>query len=133
MKKPLKKIAVGAMFAAAVGYIAGVLTAPKSGKETREELKTAANQTWAEGERKLKKLHTELTGLIDEFKTRKESVKDQAQKHHKQVLAEAEKAREKARAVLSAIHEGETEDKDLQKAIAEAKKAINHLREYYQK
>lgn len=133
MKKPLKKLAVGTMFAAAVGYIAGVLTAPKSGKETRSELKAAANQTWAEGERKLKKLYTELTGSIEDFKARKEGLKDQALKHHKQVLAEAEKAREKARAVLSAIHEGETEDEDLQKAIAESKKAIAHLREYYQK
>lgn len=133
MKKPLKKIAVGALFAAAVGYIAGVLTAPKSGKETREEIKAAASQTWTEGERKLKKLHTELTGMIEEFKSRKEDLKGQAQKHHKQVLVEAEKAREKARAVLSAIHEGETEDEDLQKAIAESKKAITHLRDYYQK
>ena len=42
MAKTFKKFALGALFAAAIGYIAGILTAPKSGKETREDLKNAA-------------------------------------------------------------------------------------------
>jgi len=33
------KFALGAIFGAAVGVVAGFLTAPKSGKETRSELK----------------------------------------------------------------------------------------------
>ena len=33
-----KKVAVGAVVAAAAGFVAGILTAPKSGKETREEV-----------------------------------------------------------------------------------------------
>lgn len=36
------KFAVGALVAAAAGFVAGILTAPKSGKETREDLKYAA-------------------------------------------------------------------------------------------
>lgn len=38
------KFALGALFGAAVGVIAGVLTAPKSGKETRADLKKKANE-----------------------------------------------------------------------------------------
>ena len=38
------KFALGALFGAAVGVIAGILTAPKSGKETRAELKVKAEQ-----------------------------------------------------------------------------------------
>lgn len=36
------KIAVGAILGALVGIAAGVLTAPRSGKETRTDLKTKA-------------------------------------------------------------------------------------------
>lgn len=129
MKKPYKKLAVGALFAGAVGYMAGLLTAPKSGKETRGELMSA----WSEGEKSLKQLHTELNDLIVRAKDQKEKLKGDSQKHYEQAVSEAQKAREKAREVLSAIHEGETQDKDLQKAIDQSKKAVEHLREYYKK
>jgi gas vesicle protein len=37
------KFALGALIGAAAGFVAGILTAPKSGKETREDIKTVAN------------------------------------------------------------------------------------------
>ncbi len=39
------KIAVGALFGAIAGFVTGVLVAPKSGKETREEIKNKAVTT----------------------------------------------------------------------------------------
>ena len=41
-KKALKNVAVGAVVGATVGAAAGVLLAPKPGKQTREELAAAA-------------------------------------------------------------------------------------------
>jgi gas vesicle protein len=38
------KFALGAVFAAAAGFVTGILLAPKSGKETREEIKVNANK-----------------------------------------------------------------------------------------
>ena len=38
------KFAIGALIGVAAGFVAGILTAPKSGKETRDELKTKATQ-----------------------------------------------------------------------------------------
>lgn len=35
---------IGALIAAAAGAVAGILTAPKSGKETRADLKSKANE-----------------------------------------------------------------------------------------
>ena len=37
------KFALGALFGAAAGFVAGILTAPKSGKETREDIKRTAS------------------------------------------------------------------------------------------
>jgi len=39
------KIALGAVIGAVTGFITGVLVAPKSGKETREDIKKAAVST----------------------------------------------------------------------------------------
>lgn len=38
-----KKLAIGAIVGAAVGVVAGILTAPKSGKETRDDIKEKAD------------------------------------------------------------------------------------------
>ncbi len=37
-----KKIAIGTAIGLAAGYVTGILTAPKSGKETRQDIKKIA-------------------------------------------------------------------------------------------
>lgn len=39
------KLALGAIIGAAVGVVAGVLTAPKSGRETRDDIRRKAEKT----------------------------------------------------------------------------------------
>lgn len=126
-----KKVAIGAAISAAVGYVAGILTAPKSGKETREDIKNKAVETYAAAEKQLKKLHTELTDVIDEVSDRISSFK--GNKDISAALDRGRDAKQKAREVLSALHDGEAEDKDLQKAIEGATKAIEHLRDFLRK
>lgn len=128
MKK--KNLAVGALVAAAAGYVAGILTAPKSGKETRKDIKDAAVKTRAEVEKNLKKLHSELSDLIDEGKKKAKNLTSKAQKEMHEALDKAQTAKDKAREVLSVLHEGDTDDKDLQKAVDEVKKAKEHLKKY---
>ncbi len=127
----VKKVALGAAISAAVGYVAGILTAPKSGKETRQDIKNKAMETYAAAERELKKLHTELTDVIDEVSDRISSFRNS--KEVSGALDKGRDAKQKAREVLSALHDGEAEDADLQKAITDATKAIEHLREYLSK
>ena len=111
----MKKVALGAAITAVAGYVAGILTAPKSGKETRGDIKDKAIETYNAAEKELKKLHTELTDVIDEATDRISSFKN-----HKDVdaaLSRGKDAKQKAREVLSTLHDGETSDKDLKKAI----------------
>ena len=129
----VKKIAIGASIAAVAGYITGVLTAPKSGKHTREELKTNANKGLVDAERELKKLHTELTDLIGEVKDRGGSLSDKAGKEVGDVVEKGRTAKQKARDLLSALHEGDAEDGELKQAVKEAAAAIDHLRKFLKK
>lgn len=127
----VKKVAIGAAISAAVGYLAGILTAPKSGKETRQAIKDKAQETYVAAEKELKKLHTELTDTIDEVSNRITSFRNS--KEVSSALDKGRDAKQKAREVLSAMHDGEADDKDLKGAINDATKAIEHLRDFLRK
>ncbi len=128
-----KKFAIGAIIAAAAGYVAGILTAPKSGKETRQDIKDATVRGVAEAEKQLKKLHTELNSVIAEGKSKMESVRGKGQEELNKAVKSAQVMKEKARELLSAVHEGDADDKDLKKAIADAGKAVDHLKTFLKK
>lgn len=133
MDKRTKRFAIGAVVAAAAGYVAGILTAPKSGKETREDIKQTAVKTYKAAEKELKELHTELNKLLGEASKKAGELKGAAQKNLDKATAGAKVAKEKARVILSAIHEGDADDKDLDSAVKEAKKAVEHLKTYLKK
>lgn len=133
MSKTAKRFAIGAIFAAAAGYVAGILTAPKSGKETREDIKNATEHGIAEAEKQLKKLHTQMATVLGEAREKVDTLKGTAQKDLQLAIEKTSAAKEKARDLLSALHEGGAEDKDLKKAIDEATKAIDHLQKYLTK
>ncbi len=133
MANNFKKFAIGTMVAGVAGYIAGLLTAPKSGVETRQDIKDVADMKVGEAERELKKLHTELLQLLDEGKSRSEAVKGRARSELDDALGSATIVKQKAREILSAVHEGDANDKDLQRAMNETSKAIKHLRNYLSK
>ena len=133
MKDAGKKLAIGTILAAAAGYIAGILTAPKSGKETRADIKEAAEHGLSEAEKQLKKLHTELNSVIAEAKAKASALKGKTQEELDKAVSAAMVVKEKARELLSAVHEGDADDKDLKKAISEANKALEHLKTFLQK
>ena len=138
-KKPVQKdnvaakFAIGAALTAAAGYIAGVLTAPKSGAETREDLKNKAVETYSAAEKELKKLHTELGDTLTELGKKAGVLQKEGGKKFDEALSKGKDAKEKARNVLSSLHEGEIDDKDLKKAIQEASKAVENLRNFLKK
>jgi gas vesicle protein len=121
-KDTTKKWVVGAAAAAAAGYIAGILTAPKSGKETRQDIKDAA-----------RKIVTELGDLIDKAKKELSDLTGKAKEELSSAVDKASSAKEKAQSVLSAVKAGKAEDKDLQKAVEDATKAVNHLKSFLKK
>lgn len=133
MNKWARRFALTTVIAGIFGYIAGILTAPKSGRETREDIKDTVNKSVKEIEKRLKEIHTELDVLLKEATKRAENIKGKAKKEIDDVIVAAAKAKDKTRVALSSIRDGEAEDKDLQKAITDAEKAIDHLKKYLAK
>lgn len=129
----MKKIAIGTVAAAAAGYVAGILTAPKSGKETRADIKDKASDGFNEAERQLKRLHTQLTNAMDDARDQTGRLTGKARRELEDAMDKTKLAREKARDLLSAFHEGDADDKDLRKAIKDANKSLDHLKSYLKK
>lgn len=132
-KNNLKRFAIGGVVAAAAGYLAGVLTAPKSGKETRADVKQAANENLAQAEKELKKLHTELGKVINEARVNGDRMSAKARNDLSELIDNAKDTKEKVREVISAFHEGEAEDADLKKAVKQANAALKNLRAFLKK
>ncbi len=133
MGKTAKRVAISTVFAAAAGYIAGILTAPKSGRETRTDIKDRAAATKLQAEKQLKQLHTELGKALDQARDQAVELKGKAKVEIDAAMDKTRVVKEKARELLSALHEGDADDKDLRKAIDEANATIANLRSYLKK
>lgn len=128
--KSSSKWAVGAAVAGVAGFVAGILTAPKSGKETREDIKHVATKAKTEAEKKLKTLHSELNTALDDVKTKGEQLSGKAKVEYNDIVEKAKVAKEKVREVLSTIHDGNPDDPELKKALKDAKDALKSLEKF---
>lgn len=133
MSTKRRNLAISGAVVAGLSYVAGVLTAPKSGRETRKDIGKAAHKAMTEAERRLKLAHSELNELIDGLGQQAEKGKEVVSKELKAALAQGEVVKKKTRELLSAIHEGEAADKDLDEAVKDAKAAIKSLKSFVKK
>ena len=129
----VKKLAFGAAIAGAAGYIAGVLTAPAEGKKTRAQLKKTAENGISDVEKQLKQLHGELGDLVESAKENGADVSGRAGKKFSSAVDSAHEAKDKLRDVLSMVHEGEATDKELKKALEDARRSLDHLKQFIKK
>ena len=127
------KFAVTAALAAGVGYVAGILAAPKSGKETRQDIHDKAVDTKEELAKKLDQVSNDLGEAIAKGKTRVKDLEAGAKAELEKAVNAAVLAKDKARDMVAAVKRGEAEDKDLKKAVKDVHSAIDNLKKYMQK
>jgi len=133
MGKKSRSIAIGTLLIGLTGYAVGLLTAPKSGKETRRDIQKKATRAKAEAEKNLKVLHSELDDLIIKGRAKIGRTREKIRLDFNDALDKAQLAKEKAREILSAVHEGDADDKDLKKAIQQVNNAMEHLKRFVNK
>ena len=102
-----KKFGLGVVIGAVAGVVAGLLTAPKSGKETREDIKNKANEARGSAERKLKEAHKELEKLSKEAKTKAKELKGKAQEEMNGYAQKADELKDRAKAAITSIKSGD--------------------------
>jgi gas vesicle protein len=109
------------------------LFAPKSGKETRQDIKDTAAKVAARLQEEAKKLQSEITELIEkaeaQFKDKSSTATDKA----KELVAKAKHERDLLVVLATSVKEGKADDKDLDKALKKAKEAKDSLAAYLKK
>lgn len=133
MNKQAKQVAVVAVVALAAGYVAGILTAPKSGKETRGDIREATDKTLKEAEKRLKFAYSELSQLATAASERAQVLTGKAKAELEVLVGKASIAKEKVAQVLTSFHEGEATDTDLKNAVEDAESSIDSLKKFLDK
>lgn len=130
-KNGARKFAIGAIIMGAIGYLAGILTAPKSGKETREDIKNTANRVISEAEKELKKLHSELAAVTENARSIIEEKSGKAKDELSSALKVAKEKQQKVKELLSALRDGGASDNpELKKALKDGSAALSHLKKF---
>jgi gas vesicle protein len=130
MKKPIKNIAKVATIGAGIGYLAGLLTAKQSGKETREDIVNTSKKVIDTAETKGDALYKELVELIKQVESKVSSSKKTVASGLATATATAKKTQARASDILKAVKSGKATDKDLADSVKNTKAAIKSLRNY---
>jgi gas vesicle protein len=128
-----KKIAIGAAIAGVTGYLTGILTAPKSGKETRKVIVEEAEGLKDSAEDELEKLNDELKDLIKQTKVKTVALSASARAEFNEAVIRAKDAQNKSAKALKAFKAGEADDPELNKAVKQAKQAQKNLSKFFKK
>lgn len=114
-----KQLIKGGVIGLIVGAVTGMLFAPKSGKETRKDIKDAASKVTVEAEKELKKLHSELQTLTKEAKSKLEELSGKAKRDMDELIHRADVAKDKIGEAISILREGDGELVDVEKVQKE--------------
>ncbi len=118
-KDTAKKVTIGAIVAGIVGFIAGILSAPKSGKETRADIKEGVGDAAETIEKEFNATYKELVQTIKDAKNLGKTLSGPTMKKFTDALEIAIAAKKKAFEVLKTAktEEFEAVTKELSKAI----------------
>lgn len=125
-----RKVALGSALAGAAGYLAGILTAPKSGKDTRQDIANKAEDVKDSAEDELQAASVELKDLLGKTKEKTVTMGSTARAEFNEAVIKAKDAQNKAGEVLKAVKKGEASDPELNKAVKQARQAAKNLGKY---
>jgi gas vesicle protein len=125
-----RKVAIGSAVAGAVGYVAGVLTAPKSGQDTRQDIANKAEDAKDSIEDQLYQVNDELKDLLKITKEKTVTLSSSARSEFNEAVIKAKDAQNKSGEVIKAMRKGEASDPELNKAVKQARQAAKNLSKY---
>lgn len=125
--------ATGAAIGAVAGVLVGILFAPKSGKETRQDIKDTGTKVAEKLQAKARDLQLELSQLIEQGESQAKAAGKVASDKMKTLIEQAKHTRDSLATLVTAVKNGEADDKDLNDAIKKANEAKEALASYLKK
>lgn len=135
-KNTTKKVVVGVVAGLFAGYVAGLLTAPKSGRETREDLKVLANKAYNQAEARIKDAYSDLNDLVEIGTEKAHEFSAKSREQFNKLSDQAVTAQIKLKTALGTLRnrgDDAIADEDLQAAMESAQDAKDHLKDFLSK
>lgn len=129
-KKTVKTAAIASLVGVGVGLTVGYLTAPKSGKETRADIANKSREIKEDIVERYDALHVSLAEAIEAGMAQLSQLSGSSKKALEGLIEQAKEAEYKAVNVFRAVKNGESDDKNLDRALDHAAKAKNNLKKY---
>jgi len=115
-KKGLYALTIGAI----IGFAAGIISAPKSGKETREAIKSETGKKISSMEDGLKTLYKTLSKDVKSLDSRTKKLSGKAKKDLQALKKKATAVKKKIKMILSDMRDGLADDADVNQVLREA-------------
>ena len=128
MKKNSRNIVVGAILVGAASYLAGILTAPKKGKETREDIRHASVNFKISLEKSLKKLYADSSKQLDRALNVKQDLTRQTKKELDLLIASVRHAKDKIKVYLTALRDGDIEEEEITLLLSDGRDNTERLK-----
>lgn len=132
-KKERKGLAIGAAVGAVLGVITGILFAPQSGKETRKDIKNAADKTVKEIQHEAAKLQEEIKELIAKAESVVKNTSGKTSEVAKKHIETAKHTASNLGTVAKSFKAGKASDQDLDDAIQQVKSAKKSIETFLKK
>jgi gas vesicle protein len=110
--KSTKKMGLGILIGAVAGVVTGLLTAPKSGKETRADIKNKAKDVRGSAERKLKDAYKDVSKVSDDLKAKTKNLTGKAKTDMTVYSVKADELKAKLKAAITSVKNGDNDDDD---------------------
>lgn len=121
----MKKIsfAKGTIVGATIGALAALLLAPKSGKDTQDDLKRKVKGTYKDAHDKLEAISDDLAGRVDNLKVAASDLKGEAKVESQDLIKKAEILKQDMRIAASDMAKSGSNTKDT--AVKHVKQLMN--------
>lgn len=130
MNKDLRNVGIAAVVGLAAGYALGILTAPKSGKETREDIKEMSTKAYKAAEARLKDTYEDLGEAIDRASKQAKKLGDKGREQLDELVAVAKNAQARVMKLAASARNEEGSQEVFEDAVKEARDAKNELQEF---
>jgi gas vesicle protein len=122
----------GTFFGALVGAAAGVLLAPKSGKQTREEIKGKVKGTYQDIQLRLENMSDEVSGRVDSLREAAKDLKGEAREESQELIRRAEVLKQDLRIsatnmARSGVNTKDVAVKEVKQLLGEGSSVMNEL------
>jgi gas vesicle protein len=113
----------GTIIGAAVGAIAGILLAPKSGKETQADIKRKVKGTYDDILHRLEAMSEDVSGRVDSLKEAAKELQGEAKEESQELIRRAEVLKQDLRVSATNLTQSGVQTKDL--AVKQVKQLLN--------